>query len=109
MRKYRVSPEMDNLINSLKVGSCVVNYKEELHDEILNISVIAYRDKLLNIEQIKSLRKAIAESLVNSENIMRKMWHNQLQDVFTVLRSCDRAIISDGDEHFQYVCDWELE
>lgn len=103
MRKYRVSPEMDNLINSLKVGSCVVNCKEELHDEILNISVIAYRDKLLNIEQIKSLRKAIAESLVNSENIMRKMWHNQLQDVFTVLRSCDRAIISDGDEYLQYV------
>jgi hypothetical protein len=105
MAKFEISEQIKRMLVVLNNQSVVSN---SVKNHILShCSVIASRDGVLDLEQIKELRSFIAKSIVDSENVAVGLWHKNINDVFVLLKSLDKAIFDDGDENIIIKNSWE--
>ena len=106
--KYRVSDNFFQALNALEINSTILNNCRKAHEEITEISVIAYRDKFLTKEQIFILREAIGKSLIYPGNPSSGLWKAKMDLVYFILESCDKTIGGYGCQDLKGMTDFEI-
>ena len=97
-KSYIASDYFSKTINSLKVSSVIYmgrNY-DGLDNILADVNMSCYKKEKLSLDKIKSLRDFIAKTFIDSESLSYGLWQNQIGEVLTVLKICDKAIYDDG-------------